>query len=100
MKKKKNDEKNEESLKDHNLISYEDTVKFLATTNFGKVNYFGGIETLTKGKYDINYAINLLKIILNKCQGFPERDFKFSMQHSLKRLLAYLEVERDQNVVD
>lgn len=53
-------------------------------------------QSLPRGKYDIHYVILLLKIIIGKCESFHTKDFKLSMTHSLKKMLAYLEVERDQ----
>lgn len=46
-------------------------------------------HVLLKGKYDIHYVITLIKVILQKKPHF-------GLQQSLMRLLAMLEVERDQ----
>lgn len=59
-------------------------------------NYFGNY--LQKGKYDINYVINLLKIILQKCEQMKmnPKDLQFTLRTSTEKLLAMIEVERDQ----
>lgn len=59
-------------------------------------NYFG--YSLKKGEYDINYVINLLKIIMTKCEGMKHnpKDLQFTLWTSTQKLLAMLEVERDQ----
>lgn len=58
--------------------------------------------SLPKGKYDINYVINLLRIILDQChkmKGSP-RDLQFTLWISVQKLLSMLEVERDQNIYE
>lgn len=54
---------------------------------------------LDKGKYDINYVIKILQIILEQCEimRFSPRDLQFTLSQSLKRLLAMLIVERNQD---
>lgn len=54
--------------------------------------------TMSKGVYDIHYAINLLKSILVLCEKekFNPRDLQFTLSQGLQKQLAYLEVERDQ----
>lgn len=52
--------------------------------------------TLPKGNYSIDYVINLIKIILEKAGRFPSQEFHFTLTNSLQRLLANLEVEKDQ----
>ena len=66
------------------------TLKFMEEPN----NLFGNV--LNKGKYDINYVICLLRTILDQCNAMRRnpRDFQFTLQQSLLRLLAMLEVER------
>ena len=53
--------------------------------------------TLEKGKYDINYTIKLLTTILNQCDRMRmnPRDFQFTLQQSLQRLLAMIVTERN-----
>lgn len=55
------------------------------------------IFSLPKGKYDINYVINLLKIIESKCENgkLTPSDLRFSLQQSCKLLRGNLEIERD-----
>lgn len=55
-------------------------------------------RTIPQGKYDINYVITLLRIILDKCNEMrmQPRDFQFTLQQSLLSLIGMLEVERDQ----
>lgn len=48
--------------------------------------------SLKKGKYDIHYVIALLRMIHDKADNMD----KFSMKENLKRMIAMLEVERDQ----
>lgn len=57
--------------------------------------------TLPKGRYDINYSIQLLSIILEKCEQekMSPRDLQFSLCHSIKKLLAMLEVERNDMIL-
>ena len=50
---------------------------------------------LSKGKYDIDYVINLCKIIDSQCQSTPMSNLGFTLSNSLRRLIAMLEVERD-----
>lgn len=56
-------------------------------------------KDLPKGKYDIHYVIKLLRIIHDKIESMKmsPRDIPFTMCDSMKRLIANLEVERDQN---
>ena len=56
-------------------------------------------NSLPKGKYDIHYVIKLLRIIHDKIESMKmsPRDIPFTMCDSMKRLIANLEVERDQN---
>jgi hypothetical protein len=58
--------------------------------------YFG--YYLEKGKYDIDYVINLLKIIMQKCEQMKmnPKDLQFTLWTSTQKLLSMLEVERDQ----
>lgn len=55
-------------------------------------------HNLEIGKYDIHFAINILKTILIECQAFKMNSEPLyrTLDHSIKRLLAMLEVERDQ----
>lgn len=55
--------------------------------------------SLPKGKYDINFVIQLLHIILDQADKnlLSPRDFHFSMKESCKRMLAMLEVEKDNS---
>ena len=80
------------------LQSYEDHVEFLpmVRTEKRENSYIG--HSLAKGKYDINYIINLLKIIMTKCEEMKHnpRDLQFTLWTSTQKLLAMLEVERDQ----
>jgi len=48
--------------------------------------------------YDINYVITLLKVILEQveAQKFNPRDLQMILNHSIKQLLGFLIVERDQ----
>lgn len=48
--------------------------------------------------YDINYVITLLKVILEQveAQKFNPRDLQMTLNHSIKQLLGFLIVERDQ----
>ncbi len=54
--------------------------------------------SLPKGKYDINFVINMLRIIVEQCDKMKmtPRDIHFSLTQSIKRLIAMLEVERMQ----
>ncbi len=56
-------------------------------------------NSLPKGKYDINYVIRLLRIIHDKIESMKmnPREIPFTMCDSMKRLIANLEVEKDQN---
>ncbi len=56
-------------------------------------------RTIPMGKYDINYVIMLLRVILDKCNDMRHNphDFQFTLQQSLLSLIGMLEVERDQN---
>ena len=56
-------------------------------------------NSLPKGKYDIHYVIELLRIIHDKIESMKmsPKDIPFTMCDSMKRLIANLEVERDQN---
>ena len=55
---------------------------------------------LEHGKYDINYVITLLKIILNKCNAhlMSAKDLQFTLVQSLTKLIAMLETERDDSI--
>lgn len=56
-------------------------------------------RTIHMGKYDINYVIGVLRIILDKCNEMRHKpqDFQFTLQQSLLSLIGMLEVERDQD---
>ncbi len=56
------------------------------------------LSPLSKGKYDIDYAINLLKTVENKCEvgKMQPKDTLFTLRESVRRLLAMLEVEKGQ----
>lgn len=55
-------------------------------------------NTVRKGKYDIHYVINLLRSIEDQCHKYRlnPSTLQFSLQNSLQRMIAMLEVERDQ----
>ena len=48
--------------------------------------------------YDINYVITLLRVILDQveAQKFNPKDLQMTLNHSIKQLLGFLIVERDQ----
>jgi hypothetical protein len=50
------------------------------------------------GQYDINFVITFCRILIDKIDRlkFNPRDLPFTLTQSLKKLLAMLEVERDQ----
>jgi hypothetical protein len=50
---------------------------------------------LSKGKYDIDYVISLCKVIDSQCKSVPMSNLGFTLSDSLRRLIAMLEVERD-----
>jgi LytS/YehU family sensor histidine kinase len=54
--------------------------------------------TLDKSKYDIHFVINLIKTLIDQIERnkFNSSDIAFTLSYSLKKLLANLEVERDQ----
>lgn len=56
-------------------------------------------HTLSKGKYDITYVITLLRIIHDQTEKMKlnPRDLSFTLTTSLKKLIAMLEVEREQD---
>ncbi len=51
---------------------------------------------VAKGKYDADYVINLCKQIICKCENekFRATELRFSLQHSLRVLVANIEAER------
>lgn len=53
---------------------------------------------LPKGKYDIHFVIQLLMVIHDKIESMKmnPKDIAFTMCDSLKRLIANLEVEKQQ----
>lgn len=55
-------------------------------------------HSLPKGKYNIHYTINLLRILLDQIEKIKmnPRDIAFTLSSSIKRLLAMLEVESEQ----
>lgn len=81
-----------------NSPNYEENVTFFPVTRLDNQNKFYG-HSLEKGKYDINYVINILKIIVEKCEQLKMRpqDLAFTLTESCKRLIAMLEVEKMQN---
>lgn len=50
------------------------------------------------GQYDINFVITFCHILIDKINRFKcnPRDLPFTLTQSLKKLLAMLEVEKDQ----
>lgn len=57
-------------------------------------------ENLPKNKYDINYCINMLRQIedhINKYKFSTSADLALSLQHTLKKMIVRLEMERDTN---
>ena len=54
-------------------------------------------ETLKKAQYDINFVIRVLKdqLLMIDRAKFNPRDLPITLSHSIKSLLAFLEVERD-----
>ena len=48
--------------------------------------------------YDINYVIQLCHILISKIDRYKTcpKDLPFTLTHSLKKLMAFLEVEKDQ----
>lgn len=52
---------------------------------------------IDKCNYNINYTINCLKQILAIVEQykFSPRDLPITLKHSIEKMLAYLEVERD-----
>ena len=50
------------------------------------------------GQYDINFVITFCRILIDKIDRlkFNPRDLPFTLTQSLKKLLAMLEVEKDQ----
>lgn len=53
-------------------------------------------NTLTRGKYDVDYVINLCKMIETKCHEMRHnpQHLQFTLQESLKKLIAFLQVEK------
>lgn len=51
--------------------------------------------SISRGKYDANYVINLCKQIIQKCENekFRSTELRFSLQQSLKILIANIECE-------
>jgi hypothetical protein len=52
-------------------------------------------------EFDINYPINLLKVILDKCRTIKVGsgdDLRMTLQESCRKLLAFLETQRDQGI--
>lgn len=64
-------------------IPWEDTNQFCHTS-------------LPKGKYDIDYVIRLLKIIIEQCDyhQLNRYDLPMSLRESCKKLIAYLNTEK------
>jgi len=55
---------------------------------------------LLKDKYDINYCINMLRQIQDhtaKYKFSTGADLALSLSHTLKKMIAHLEIERDSN---
>ena len=82
-------------------ISYQDNVTFLPVTSENlKSNDNDNFKhyNLTKGKYDIDYVINLLRIIESQCRSvwFEHEHFSRSMCYSLNKLINSLLAEREQ----
>lgn len=77
--------------------SYENAVTLLPIAEIKNKNQYLG-HCLIKGKYDINYVITLLRIIMDQCYAMRlnPRDLQFTLWTSTQKLLAMLEVERDQ----
>lgn len=76
---------------------YEEAIEFKLVTQLGipKVNDDFKLH-LPKGKYDIDYVIQLCKIIENKCYElrFDPRGLEFTLRSSLKALRCMLETEK------
>lgn len=53
-------------------------------------------NAVQKGVYDINYAITLLRSIEGMVDKYNHYDLKFTLKTSLRKMICYLEVERDQ----
>ncbi len=55
-------------------------------------------HTLAYGNYDIDYLITFCRMLLTTIDRFKDRpkDLPFTLTHSLKKMLAFLEVEKDQ----
>ncbi len=70
--------------------------KFKSIDRLNKNRIFN--QYLNKNKYDIDYVINLLRIIHDKVESMKmnPKDIPFTLCDSLKRLISNLEVERDQ----
>lgn len=79
-------------------------VTFLETQQISpegeQIKRYNPPEYLTKSKYDIHYAITLLKTILSKCDAhkLSPHDLHFTLTQSVRKMLAMLEVERDQQI--
>jgi|ERR1700690_3157831 hypothetical protein len=87
-------------------VDYSNNVEIIPLHEVGKGNViFQTYEKpkkkkkrLNKNKYDIEYVITLLKFILDQCEEMKmnPRELQFSLVHSLKKMIAMLEVEKDQ----
>lgn len=81
-------------MKDHNkFVTFFDVKP--ENKEYKKQNEF----SIAKDKYDVNYVINLCKQIIQKCenQKFNSSDLRFSLQQSLKTLVAEIEVQKYQS---
>ncbi len=54
-------------------------------------------QKLKHGQFDIHYVIKLLRIINDQCikHQLNPGELRFTLIHSLKKMIAMLEVERD-----
>ncbi len=56
------------------------------------------LRTALPRVYDIHYVIQFCRILIDKIDKYKTcpKDLPFTLTHSLKKLLAFLEVEKDQ----
>lgn len=87
--------------REYNKISYDDNCTFLPITqssNRSDEIQDRGLHDALPKNYDINYVISFCRILIDKIDRYKinPRDLPLTLTHSLKRFLAYLEVEKDQ----
>lgn len=78
------------------MTNYDDNVEFLAVSKVGYKRDDKGFEHLCKGRYDIDFAINLCDQIIDKCETniLNPGEVRFSLMQSLKQLVRFLRTEK------